>query len=293
MGYVLGKEGKTTMPAATIKLKRTRPLYWLLLAVLVLCSLATLFPFLWMISASLRTDIDLFKHPMNWIPSSLYLNNYQEVWTAIPFAQYFLNTVKLSVIITLLQVVICSMSAYAFAKLKVPFKNLIFLLFMTNLMMPWHSIMVPQFSVVSSLGLYNSHTGYILIQLFSGFGIFLMRQFFMSLPNELNEAARVDGYNEWRIFWRIMMPLSAASLSTLTIFTFTFMWNDYLAPLIYLNDDALKTLQLGLKGFQTEHTMDYGLLMAGTVIATLPMVAVFLLGERFFMQSVATTGMKN
>ncbi|MNO31713.1 Lactose transport system permease protein LacG [compost metagenome] len=273
--------------------KRMKLPYCLLLLALIVFSVATLFPFLWMVSASLRTDIDLFRNPMNWIPQTLYLDNYKEVWTAIPFAQYFLNTLKLSFIITALQVIICSMAAYAFAKLKIPFKNIVFLLFMTNLMMPWHSIMVPQFSVVSSLGLYNTHTGYILIQLFSGFGIFLMRQFFMSLPNELNEAARVDGYSEWSIFWKIMIPLSLPSLSTLTIFTFTFMWNDYLAPLIYLNDDVLKTLQLGLKGFQTEHTMDYGLLMAGTVLATIPMVIVFLIGERFFIQSVATTGMKN
>ncbi|WP_435923033.1 carbohydrate ABC transporter permease [Paenibacillus sp. DYY-L-2] len=267
--------------------------YGLFLVVLLVLSVIALFPFLWMISASLRTDVDLFKNPMNWIPQTLYLNNYQEVWTAIPFAKYLWNTVKLSVVITFLQVIIGSMAAYAFAKLKVPFKNTLFILFMTNLMMPWHSIMVPQFSVVNSLGLYNTHSGYILIQLFSGFGIFLMRQFFMSLPNELNEAARVDGYNEWKIFWKIMLPLSAAGLSTLAIFTFTFMWNDYLAPLIYLNDNALKTLQLGLKAFQTEHTMDYGLLMAGTVLATIPMVIVFLAGERFFIQGVATTGMKN
>jgi multiple sugar transport system permease protein len=278
---------------AVTKSKTSKLLYYVLLLILVAFSVATLFPFLWMISTSLRTDIDLFQNPNNWIPSSLYLNNFQEVWTIIPFGKYFMNTVMLSVVITVLQVLICSMAAYAFAKLKVPFKSTLFILFMANLMMPWHSIMVPQFAVVSSLGLYNTHAGYILIQLFSGFGIFLMRQFFMSLPGELNEAARVDGFSEWKIFWRIIMPLSAASLSTFSIFTFTFMWNDYLAPMIYLNDESLKTLQLGLQAFQTEHTMDYGLLMAGTVLATIPMVIVFLIGERFFIQSVATTGMKN
>lgn len=182
------------------KSNRDKLAYYLLLFFLIAFSIATLFPFLWMISTSLRTDVDLFKNPMNWIPQSLYLDHYKEVWTTIPFGRYFLNTLKLSVIITGLQVIICSMAAYAFAKLKVPFKNTIFVLFMANLMMPWHSIMVPQFSVVSSLGLYNTHSGYILIQLFSGFGIFLMRQFFLSLPNELNEAARVDGFNEWKIF---------------------------------------------------------------------------------------------
>ncbi|KHL96260.1 sugar ABC transporter ATP-binding protein [Paenibacillus sp. IHB B 3415] len=278
---------------ATLSTGKDKALYIFLMIVLVLASVATLFPFLWMISSSLRTDVDLFKHPMNWIPRTLYLENYKQVWTTIPFGRYFLNTLKLATIITVVQVIVCSMAAYAFATLKIPFKSVIFLLFMTNLMMPWHSIMVPQFSIVSSLGLYNTHTGYVLIQLFSGFGIFLLRQFFLTLPMELNEAARMDGYSEWGIFWRIIMPLASAGVSTLAIFTFTFMWNDYLAPLIYLNDDSLKTLQLGLQAFQTEHTMDYGLLMAGTVLATAPMVAVFLIGERFFIQGVATTGMKN
>ncbi|MFD2114747.1 carbohydrate ABC transporter permease [Paenibacillus yanchengensis] len=272
---------------------RKKTVYVMLLVLLLLASVIALFPFLWMISASIRTDVDLFKNPMNWIPSSLYLNNYQEVWKAIPFAAFLTNTIKLSVITTVLQVFICSLAAYAFAKLKIPFKNLVFMLFMTNLMMPWHSIMVPQFNIVRELGLYDTHTGYVLIQLFSGFGIFLLRQFFMSLPNELNEAARIDGLNEWGIYWRIILPLSKPAISTLTIFTFTFMWNDYLAPLIYLQDDALKTLQLGLKLFQTEHTTDYGLLMAGTVLATIPMIVVFLIGEKFFIKGVATTGMKN
>lgn len=273
--------------------RRNLPGYYGLLIVLIIFSVATLFPFLWMVSASMRTDVDIFRNPMNWIPQSLYLDNYKQVWTIIPFAKYFLNTIKLTLIITVLQVVICSMSAYAFAKLKVPFKNGVFMLFIASMMMPWQSIMVPQFTIVSELGLYNTHTGYVLIQLFSAFGIFLMRQFFMSLPNELNEAARVDGYNEWQIFWKIMMPLSLSGLSTLTIFTFVYMWNDYLAPLIYLNNDALKTIQLGLQAFKSQYTMDYGLLMAGTVIATIPMILIFLIGERFFIQGVATTGMKN
>lgn len=267
--------------------------YYSLLAVLIIFSIATLFPFLWMISASLRTDVDIFRNPMNWIPQTLYLDSYKQVWTIIPFAQYFLNTIKLTLVITVLQVIICSMSAYAFAKLKVPFKNGVFMLFIASMMMPWQSIMVPQFTIVSNLGLYNTHTGYVLIQLFSAFGIFLMRQFFMSLPNELNEAARVDGLNEWQIFWKIIMPLSVPGLSTLTIFTFVYMWNDYLAPLIYLNSDSLKTIQLGLQAFKSQFTMDYGLLMAGTVIATIPMIIIFLIGERFFIQGVATTGMKN
>ncbi len=281
------------MQSTIRRLHRERLLYSMLFLILAIFSVIMLFPFLWMISASLRTDIEIFRNPMNWIPQSLYVNNYIEVWSTIPFGRYFYNSIKLTVTITVVQVLISSMAAYAFARLKIPYKNFIFILFMTNLMVPWHSIMVPQFSIVSNLGLYNTHTGYILIQLFSGFGIFLLRQFFMTLPIEMNEAARIDGCSEWGIYWRIIMPLSRAGMSTLAIFTFTFMWNDYLAPLIYINDDALKTLQLGLKIFQTEHTMDYGLMMAGTVCATIPMLIVFLVGESFFTRGIATTGMKN
>ena len=267
--------------------------YYVLMLGLTLFSVVTLIPFLWMISASLRTDIDIFRNPMNWIPEPIYFENYKQVWSIIPFSRYILNTIKLTLTITVLQVLVSAMSGYAFAKLKVPFKNSIFMIFIASMMMPWQSIMVPQFTVISHLGLYNTHTGYVLTQLFSAFGIFLMRQFFMSLPDELNEAARIDGYNEWGIFWRIMMPLALPGLSTLVIFTFVYMWNDYLAPLIYLNRDALKTIQLGLQAFKSQYTMDYGLLMAGTVIATIPMVLIFLLGERFFIQGMATTGMKN
>lgn len=267
--------------------------YYVLMLGLTLFSVVTLIPFLWMISASLRTDIDIFRNPMNWIPEPIYFENYKQVWSIIPFSRYILNTIKLTLTITVLQVLVSAMSGYAFAKLKVPFKNSIFMIFIASMMMPWQSIMVPQFTVISHLGLYNTHTGYVLTQLFSAFGIFLMRQFFMSLPDELNEAARIDGCNEWRIFWRIMMPLALPGLSTLVIFTFVYMWNDYLAPLIYLNSDALKTIQLGLQAFKSQYTMDYGLLMAGTAIATIPMVLIFLLGERFFIQGIATTGMKN
>ncbi|WP_240941479.1 carbohydrate ABC transporter permease [Paenibacillus sp. HB172176] len=256
-------------------------------------ALLTLFPFIWMLLASVRTDVDIFRNPMNWFPEEWHWQNYSTVWDVIPFGQYYWNTVKLTIAITAGQLIICALAAYAFARLKVPFKQTLFMLFMTNLMVPWHSIMVPQFMIISKLDLYNTHEGYVLIQLFSAFGIFLLRQFFMTLPIELNEAGRIDGCSEWGIFWRIILPLARPALATLGIFTFTFMWNDYLAPLIYINDDSLKTLQLGLQAFQTEHSMDYGLLMAGTVCTILPMIAVFLVGESFFTKGVATTGMKN
>jgi multiple sugar transport system permease protein len=263
------------------------------LLIMLAVALFMLLPFLWMLSTSFKTGISVFEYPVRWIPKNIVWENYREVWTEVPFALYYFNTIKVTVIITAGQLLFCSMAAYAFAKLRFPFKNTLFMIFITTLMIPWQSIMIPQFMIIQFLGLYNTHSGYILIQLFSAFGIFLLRQFFMGIPNELSEAAKIDGCSEWGIYWQIIMPLSMPGLSTLAIFSFTYMWNDYLAPLIFINSDNLKTLQLGLQSFQTEHSMDYGVMMAGTVCALLPMVIIFLMGERYFTKGVTFTGMKN
>lgn len=264
-----------------------------LFVVMLIFAVVMFLPFLWMLSTSFKTGASIFAYPIQWIPKQFYLKNYHDVWTEVPFGLYYFNTIKVTVIITAAQLLFCSMAAYAFAKLRFPFKNGIFMLFMTALMIPWQSIMIPQFMVIQKFGLYNTHLGYILVQFFSAFGIFLLRQFFMGIPNELSEAAKIDGCSEWGIYWRIIMPLSKAGLSTLGIFTFTYMWNDYLTPLIYLNSDNLKTLQLGLQSFQTAHSMDYGAIMAGTVCALLPMVIVFAVGEKYFTKGVTFTGLKN
>jgi|WetSurMetagenome_2_1015567.scaffolds.fasta_scaffold61335_2 multiple sugar transport system permease protein len=265
----------------------------ILFAVLLMVGIFMLLPFLWMLSTSFKTDKSIFEYPIQWIPKHFYWNNYFEVWTEVPFGLYYLNTIKVSLLITAGQLLFCSMAAYAFARLRFPLKNFLFMAFITTLMIPWQSIMIPQFMIVQSFGLYDTHTGYILIQLFSAFGIFLLRQFFMGIPGELSEAARIDGSSDWGIYWRIILPLSLPGLSTLAIFTFTYMWNDYLAPLIFLNSDRLKTLQLGLQSFQTAHSMDYGVIMAGTVCALLPMIIIFLVGESYFTKGITFTGMKN
>ncbi len=261
--------------------------------VLVVLAVFMLFPFFWMLSTALKADSGVFEYPIRWIPQKFVWSNFAEVWTKVPFGLYYLNTIKLSITITLGQVVFSAMAAYAFAKLKFSFSNILFMLYLATMMIPWQSIMIPQFVVIRLLGLYDTHTGYIMIQLFSAFGIFLLRQFFMTLPPELSEAARIDGCSEWGIFWRIVMPLSKAGLSTLCIFSFTYMWNDFLAPLIYINSDALKTIQLGLTNFQTEHSMDYGLMMAGATCALLPMFAIFMLGNSYFTKGIAFTGLKS
>lgn len=264
----------------------------LLTFLLLVLAIFMLAPFFWMLSTSLKADSQVFEYPIRWIPKVFDWSNYAAVWTNVPFGLYYLNTIKLSVIITACQVLFSAMAAYAFAKLNFSFRNFLFMLYLTTMMIPWQSIMIPQFTIVRFLGLYDTHSGYILIQLFSAFGVFLLRQFFMTVPPELSEAAKIDGCSEWQIFWRILLPLSKAGLSTLCIFTFTYMWNDYLAPLIYINSDNLKTIQLGLANFQTEHSMDYGVMMAGTTCALLPMFAIFILGKNYFTKGIAFTGIK-
>jgi len=252
-----------------------------------------LFPYLWMVSTSLKRDTDVFTIPMKWIPDPVQWDNYKKVWTKIPFLLYYFNTIKVTVLSTLLQILVCSLAAYAFARLRFRFKNVIFMIFLSTMMIPWHSIMIPQFMIVSKLRLYDTHAALILMQAFSAFGIFLLRQFFMGIPMEMSEAARIDGCREWKIFMDIIMPLSGPGLATLCIFTFMHVWNDYLAPLIYIQTPSKQTIQLGLTAFMSERTMEYAAIMAGTVCALFPVIVVYLLAEKYITQGIAFSGIKN
>jgi multiple sugar transport system permease protein len=254
-----------------------------LTVILLLAAVFNLLPFLWMLSTSFR---------VGQIPG-LRPDNYKAVWSEVSFGLYYLNTFKVAAAITVGQLFCCSTAAYAFAKLNFRFKNIIFMLFIASMMLPWQAVMIPQFQIVQALGMYDTHRGYILAFTFSVFGIFMLRQFFLGIPVEISEAAKIDGCSEWRLYWQIILPLSKTGLSTLGIFCFTAIWNDYLAPLIYINSDRLRTIQLGLQSFQTEHSMDYGVMMAGTACALLPMMLIFAFGEKYFTQSIAFSGMKN
>jgi multiple sugar transport system permease protein len=218
--------------------------------------------------------------------------NYEEVWTKLPFLTYYINTFKVTIIVTVSQLIFCSLSAYAFAKLEFPGRDFIFLLYISSMMVPWHAIMIPQFIIVNAIGLFNTHWSIIVLQLFSAFGVFLLRQNMLSIPNSLCEAARIDGYSEIRIFFNIIVPLCKAGLATLTIFAFNFMWNDYLGPTIYLNSPNLKTLQLGLAMFKLQYGMQYGLIMAGTISVLAPMVIVYIIAQKYLIEGVAFAGLK-
>jgi multiple sugar transport system permease protein len=261
-------------------------------AVVMLVTLTMLAPFVWMVSASLKLNRDVFAFPIEWIPSLPRWRNYIDIWTKIPLGLFVYNTAKLTVIVTLLQLLTSSFAAYAFAKLRFPHRNKLFLAYVATIAMPWQVYMVPQFLLMRELGLNNTHTALICLQAFTAIGVFLMRQFYMSIPDDLCEAARIDGMSEYGIWWRIMLPLSMPALSTLTIFTFVTTWNDFLGPLIYLTKTELKTIQVGIRMFITQYTAEYGLIMAASVVALAPVLIVFVALQRFFVEGIASTGLK-
>lgn len=259
---------------------------------LILLSVIMLIPFLWMLSASLQLNKDVFRYPFDWIPNNPVWSNYKDIWTKIPLGKFILNTTKLTVIITSLQLFTSSFAAYAFAKLDFKYRDKIFLCYIATIAVPWQVYMVPQFIMMRELNLSDTHLALILLQAFSAFGVFLIRQFYMSIPNELIEAARIDGLNEYKIYYKIMLPLSKPALSTLTIFTFVGVWNDFMGPLIYINSEAKKTIQVGLRMFISQYSAEYSLIMAASIIALIPVLIIFLSLQRFFVEGVASSGIK-
>lgn len=260
--------------------------------VLILITALMLIPFLWMLSASLKMNKDVFTFPIQWIPANPRWRNYVDIWTKIPLLTFVKNSAKLTIIVTLLQLFTSSFAAYAFAKMDFKGKNLLFLGYIATIAVPWQAYMVPQFMMMRAWNLNNTHLAIICLQAFSAFGVFLMKQFYEGVPSELCEAARIDGLTEYGIWFRIMLPLSKPALSTLTIFTFVNTWNDFLGPLIYLTKNELKTIQIGLRMFISQYSAEYGLIMAASVIALIPVLIIFLSLQKYFVQGVAATGIK-
>lgn len=265
---------------------------WLTYILLGVLSITILLPFLWMVSSSLKTSQEVFSVPMRWLPEKTVWKNFQEIWTKIPLILFFKNSFKLAIIITVLQVLTSGFAAYPFAKMKFPGKDIIFLCYIATIAVPWQVYMVPQFIMIRKLHLADTHLSLILMQAFTAFGVFLMRQSYLSIPNELSEAARIDGLSEFGIYARIMLPLSKSAMATLIIFSFVNVWNDYMGPMIYLNSTELKTIQLGLRMFITQYSADYNLIMAAALISLIPVGALFLSMQRFFIEGVATSGLK-
>lgn len=264
----------------------------LLFILCLLVAFIMIIPFVWMLSASFKAKTEIFTKPIQWIPKVFRSVNYKTVFNEIPFPIYFLNTAKITICVTGLQLITCSMAAFAFAKLNFPGRDKIFLGYLATMMVPWHAIMIPQFMVIQKLGFYDNHLALILTGAFSAFGVFIMRQNMLSIPGSLNEAARIDGCGPFGIYTKIALPLSKSGLATLTALTFTYVWNDYMGPMIYLDTDTKKTIQLGLATFKREYDTNYGAIMAGTVISLIPVVIVYALAQKYIVEGVAFTGVK-
>jgi multiple sugar transport system permease protein len=261
--------------------------------ILLIMSAIMILPFLWMLSSSVKLDREVFNmNPFVWIPKNPRWQNYVDIWTKVPFFKYVQNTVILTIVVTALQILTSSFAAYAFAKLDFKLRNKLFFAYVSTIAMPWQVYMVPQFLMMRSFGLNDRLLAIVCLQAFSAFGVFLMRQFYLTIPDSLCEAARIDGMSEYGIYLRIMLPLSKPAIATLTIFTFVATWNDYLGPLIYLKSQNKKTIQLGLKMFINQYSSEYGLIMAGSVMSLIPVIIVFLCLQKYFVEGITSTGIK-
>jgi len=259
---------------------------------LIVAAAALLLPFYWMVVSSLKRSNDVFTAPIHWWPGTVVWHNYLDIWQKSEMTTWLRNTLLLSVVVTVLQVFTGSFAAYGFSKIRFPGRDLLFICYVGTIAVPWQSYMIPQFMLMSQLGLSNTLWSIVALQAFGAFGVFLMKQYYESIPEDLSEAARIDGLSEYGIWRRVMLPLSMPAIASLSLLTFVNTWNDYLGPLVYLRDPEIRTIQLGLRRFIDAYNAEYALIMTGSVLSVLPIAIVFLLGQRYFVEGVATTGLK-
>lgn len=276
-------------------------------AAVIIISLIMIMPFYWTIITSLRPNSEMFAQPIRWIPSHITLKHYIEAFSTVPFGRYFFNSAILAVGGVLTNLFFGSLGGYAFAKLNFKGKKILFIALLSSMMIPGIVTMVPSFLVLKNFpliggnnifgqggnGFINTYWAILLPGAAGAFAVFFMKQFFLTLPEELADAARIDGCSEFKIFWRIYLPLTKPALATLGVMTFQAGWNSFMWPLIVLNSQDMMTVQVGLASFTYSHSANYGPLMAGTVIATLPMLLIFIYAQKYFVQGIAFTGTKN
>lgn len=264
------------------------------LRVMVLCFLAfiVLYPFIWMLVTSFKAEADIVAYPPKLFSGTFSLDSYIDIWDRVPFLAYYKNTIIFATLVTCVSLLFDTMAGYAFARIDFPGKNIMFLLVMGTMMIPFQVIMVPLFVEVYKIGLINSYLGLLLPRATNAFGIFMMRSFFISLPKGLEEAGRIDGAGEFRIFAKIMVPLCKPAVVSLFIFHFMYQWNDLLYPLLLTTDEKMKTLPAGLATFMGTHVVEYGIIMAGACLSLLPILIAYLFAQKQFVQGIAMTGMK-
>ena len=260
---------------------------------ITLGALTMVIPFLWMISTALKEPGQIFSMPPVLIPKPIVRTNFVRAWSSLPFGLFSMNSFKVSILGTVGTLVSCSWAAYAFARLRFPFKNVLFTLILATMMIPGQITMIPVFVIMKYLGWYDTHFPLWVPHFFgSAFGTFLLRQFFMALPAELDDAAKIDGCNPLQIYYKIFLPLSKPALATLGVLTFLSSWNSLLGPVIYLKTIEKFTLMIGLAFFQGQYYTDYSLLMSGSLISLIPIVLLYIVAQKYFVQGIALTGIK-
>ncbi len=266
---------------------------WTVNILLIVGALLMLMPFVWAFSTSFRLSQESFTLPPRWLPTDWRISNYEQVLDSLPFLRFIFNSFKVATLITIAQVVTCSTAAFAFARLRFRGREAIFFVFLSSLMIPQYVTIIPIFIILRNMGLVDTHWSLILPATFNAFGIFLLRQYFLTIPRDLEDAAKMDGAGVFEIFWRIMIPLVAPALVTLTIFSFNLYWNEFFRPLVFLTTWENMTLPLGLtvlRGYLG--TGNTAAVMAGVVMAIVPILVVFLLFQRYLIEGITLTGLK-
>lgn len=277
-----------SIPKDTMSTLRTIVLY----SVLAIVALSMLIPFLWMISTSLMNELEVYQFPPKFIPSIFRWSNYTEAMTLQPFGRFFFNTIVVSGASVIGQLLFCSMAAYAFARLRFPGRDKLFALYLGTMMIPAIVTIIPAFLIITTFGWINTYWALFTPTLSSVWGIFLLRQFFLTIPRELEDAARVDGASDLVIFFRVILPLSRPALATLGIFTFMASWKDFLWPLIVTNRVDMRTVEVGISNFNSLYSTDWPHQMAAAVVVMLPIIVVFLIAQKHFVRGITLTGLK-
>ena len=257
---------------------------------LIIITIISLFPILLVLSSSFKNESEIFDFPFHLIPRQIIFSNFIRLSRNFPL--YIWNSVKLTSIIAVLQLFSASTGGYVFSKLKWKGRNFIFGLYLASMMIPLQAVTIPQFIIMRNLNLYDTHTAIILLSTFTAFGTFLIRQYFLSVPDTYLEAARIDGAREWTIFFNIMLPMAKPVLVTQAVLSFRFFWNDFFTPLIYLTTPELKTLPLGMTDFVREQYVYWGPQMAAALISIIPVLIIFMFGQRYFIEGVSSSGLK-
>ena len=266
-----------------------------LYVILALGAVTMLMPFLWMISTSLKEPQAIYTFPPKWIPDPVILTAYIKVWKVVPFARFYFNSVFIAICVTVGQVMTSAFAAYAFSRLRFPGRDKLFFGYLATMMIPASVILVPVYVLMVYFKWIDTYKALILPAMFTAYGTFMLRQFFMTIPRDLEDAARIDGCSLFSIFWRIILPLSKPALATLTMFTALANWNNFMWPLIVTDSIEMKTLPIGLAYFQEVYMYtqpDWGLLMAGSLLVVLPLIIVFVFNQRFFVEGIKLTGIK-